>query len=119
MSEVRAKQYISKTYTTDDFSDGFTTIEDKLKVFADRVRGWQLEVAAQLIADNPHAGFGVLHIVTSYFEMIGMYLMGPASSTGKRKRAARQVEFGTPITRPCEILASDLPTPPHVARPFP
>ena len=88
MSAVREMHYISKSYTMENFPHGVTTIEDKLKLFADRVSGWQLEIAAQLIADNPHAGFGVLHIVTSYFEMIGMYLKGPA--IGKRKKRKRK-----------------------------
>lgn len=79
------RHYISPRFTTDDFPDGPKTIEDKLKVFEDRVRGWQLGIALQTIERDRHSGFAVLHIVTSYFEMIAMYIGGPALMMGSKR----------------------------------
>ena len=74
---MMSRHYISPSFTTDDFPNGPGTIEEKLKVFADRVRGWQLDIARETIKQNGDSGFAVLHIVTSYFEMIAMYINGP------------------------------------------
>lgn len=63
--------FISRNFTSDHFPNGPQTIEDKILLFVDRVRGWQLYPAQQCIHNDPHAGFAVLHIVTSYFEVIG------------------------------------------------
>jgi hypothetical protein len=49
------RHYISPSFTTDDFPDGPKTIEDKLKVFEDRVRGWQLNIALQTIKRDRHS----------------------------------------------------------------
>jgi hypothetical protein len=54
------------------------TADEKLLVFSDRVVGWQLDIAKHLAAQVPHSGYGVMHIITSYFEMIAMYVNGPA-----------------------------------------
>jgi len=64
--------FISRNYTTQNFPNGPQTIEDRILLFADRVRGWQIDPALRCIQHDPHAGFAVLHIVVSYFEVIGM-----------------------------------------------
>jgi hypothetical protein len=69
--------FISRNFTSDHFPNGPQTIEDKILLFVDRVRGWQLHPAQQCIHNDPHAGFAVLHIVTSYFEVIGMIEFDP------------------------------------------
>ena len=63
------------------------TLDVKVEIFRERVDGWQLWIA-QLVANGgddrhgrhhekiPHAGFAVLLIVMSYFEMIARYLEG-------------------------------------------
>jgi hypothetical protein len=79
-----AKVYLGPNLTTDDFPNGLQTIDDKLKVFADRVDGWQLKIARDLIERDGHAGFAVLHIVTSYIEMIAMYVNGPGLMGSKK-----------------------------------
>lgn len=74
---MMSRHYISPSFTTDDFPNDPLTIEEKLKVFRDRVCGWQLDIARETIEQNGDSGFAVLHIVTSYFEMIAMYINGP------------------------------------------
>lgn len=51
-------------------------LEDKISIFIDRVKTWQLDIAEYLIENNPDSGFATLSIVLSYFEMIGKYLKG-------------------------------------------
>ena len=67
---------ISPRFTTLDFPNGMT-LENKIDVFADRIEGWQIGIAKQIIQLKiQHSGFALLHIVFSYFEMLGKYLSG-------------------------------------------
>lgn len=78
----------SKTLTSNDFPQSYDdwTVELKIKLFEDQVLGWQLLIADDIInvnADkNPHAGFAVLSMLLSYFEMIGKYIEGYAGQRG-------------------------------------
>jgi hypothetical protein len=66
-------------------------IAAKVEAFLDRVHGWQLHIADELINGRydengnivgeiiPHSGFAALRIAASYFEMIARY---EASYTG-------------------------------------
>ena len=67
--------WISPNFKDDDFPSGMS-IEQKIKVFADRVNGWQLNIAQQCADNITHSGFAVLHIVVSYFEMIAKFKDG-------------------------------------------
>jgi hypothetical protein len=53
-----------------------TNLDAIIQVFADRVWGWQLDIADRISRTEPHGGFAVLSIVLSYFEMIGKYRAG-------------------------------------------
>jgi hypothetical protein len=64
--------YISPRYQQTDFPSGLS-LGQKIQVFEDRVRGWQLDIAEKCRASSEHSGYGVLHIITSYFEMIAKY----------------------------------------------
>jgi hypothetical protein len=67
---------ISPKYTTRDFPNGMT-LDDKIEVFADRIDGWQIGIAKKIIQHEiQHSGFALMHIVFSYFEMLGKYLSG-------------------------------------------
>lgn len=67
---------ISPKHTTRDFPDGWT-IDNKIDVFEARIEGWQIGIAKEIIIKEiPHRGFALLHIVFSYFEMIGKYIHG-------------------------------------------
>ena len=67
--------WISPHFQDIDFPSGMS-IDQKIEVFADRVKGWQLDMAQLCIDSSRHAGFAVLHIVVSYFEMIAKFREG-------------------------------------------
>jgi hypothetical protein len=73
--------WISPNHALEEFG-GQLSLDNKITVFEDRTLGWQIDVADILINGrsgvpaledvprNPHAGFAVLSILFSYFEMI-------------------------------------------------
>ncbi len=66
---------ISPHYRDTDFPSTWS-LDQKIQIFEDRIQGWQLDIA-QLCGDSsPHAGFAVLSIVFSYFEMIAKFQDG-------------------------------------------
>lgn len=65
---------LSPTYKDTDFSK-ILSLDDKIAIFEDRVKGWQLNIAKKC-AEIPHSGFAVLHIVISYVEAIAKYQAG-------------------------------------------
>lgn len=67
--------WISPNFQNVDFPSGMST-DQEIEVFADRVKGWQLDIAQQCIDNIRHSGFAVLHIVASYFEMIAKFQDG-------------------------------------------
>ena len=68
--------HISPRYTVDDFSKHWT-LEDKIGVFIDRIEGWYLGVANEIIKrDIPGRDLALLHLVASFFEMISKYNSG-------------------------------------------
>lgn len=66
---------ISPHYLDTNFPSAMS-LDQKIDVFADRVNGWQLNIAQQCADNNQHSGFAVLSIVFSYFEMIAKYQDG-------------------------------------------
>lgn len=69
---------ISPHHNLDDFPDGLK-LEDKVEVFIDRIEGWMLGPAKEMITKGlGYRGFALLSIVTSYFEMIAKYADGYA-----------------------------------------
>jgi hypothetical protein len=75
------------------------TVEQKIDIFYEQLRGWQLHVA-DLIANGgcpldggarvqsiPHSGFAVLQICLSYFETIGKYRALATGAHGAQFRA--------------------------------
>lgn len=76
--------------TSDELPNGPQTLDDKIRVFEDRVLGWQLDVAEQTLMIS-HSGFATLSIVASYFELIGKCIEGPGrtkivtNSKGKKE----------------------------------
>lgn len=88
--------WISPSYEQTDLPLPWN-IEDKITIFEDRVLGWKLDIADQIINGKmdpdgsgscrgiPHSGYAVLDIVISYFEMIAKYMDG-FDKEGKSKR---------------------------------
>ena len=66
---------ISPNFQDIDFPSPMS-LDQKIEVFADRVKGWQLDIAQQCADKISHAGFAVLDILFSYFEMIAKYQDG-------------------------------------------
>jgi len=70
--------WLSPSYQDTDFPIPHT-LETKITLFEDRVFGWKLDIADQIINGDQekssirHSGFAVLDIVFSYFEMIAKY----------------------------------------------
>jgi hypothetical protein len=72
------------------------TIEEKVRIFYERTRGWQLHVAdllanggrplgsSDVLKPLDHSGFAVLHICLSYFETIGHYECGTSPAAANR-----------------------------------
>jgi hypothetical protein len=82
------------------------TIESKIDIFYERINGWKLDIADELIngrrtkqegttvaSGNLHAGYAVLDITLSYFEMIAKYYYGYVDKSSERyfKKGVRMV----------------------------
>jgi hypothetical protein len=73
--------WLSPSYQDTDFSIPHS-LDTKITLFEDRVLGWKLEIADQIINGSQektsirHAGYSTLDIVISYFEMIAKYEAG-------------------------------------------
>jgi hypothetical protein len=83
---------ISEHFTDEQFTPP-ASLEEKVAIFADRVWGWQLNVADRMRADA-HAGFAILAVVASYFEMIAKYqegFVGPGASKDHFKKGVQSV----------------------------
>ncbi|MFH1010192.1 MAG: hypothetical protein V1784_03020 [bacterium] len=74
----RRNMWISPNFQRSDFKRDLN-IDDMIAIFEDRTLGWQLRIAQETCAKIPHAGFAVLHIVMSYFEMITQFERGEIS----------------------------------------
>ena len=67
---------ISPNYNSDDFAN-IDTLDKKIDFFIDRVKGWHIGVAKELITyDIPHRSFLLLHSVSTYIELISRYEQG-------------------------------------------
>lgn len=97
--------WISPAYQEGDFVYPLS-LDDKITLFEDRMRGWKLDIADQMIngrrrqdgsSEQPplqHSGYAILDIVTSYFEMISKYENGfamPGDSESYFKRGVHSV----------------------------
>ncbi len=64
---------ISPHHNLDEFPSGLT-LDNKIDVFVDRVQGWMLGPAEEMIKKRlGYRYFALLAIITSYFEMIAKY----------------------------------------------
>jgi hypothetical protein len=83
---------ISPHFRNTDFPSDMS-LDQKIEVFADRVTGWQLDMAQLCANASPHSGFAVLHIVFSYFEMIAKFQDG-FTNDGERGTPERYFSKG-------------------------
>lgn len=75
---------ISRHYNSNDFPQPMS-LDDKITLFADRVRGWQLYLAEEIVDRIPHAGFIALYSLMHYFEMIAKFMDGFVSEGSSDK----------------------------------
>jgi len=90
--------WVSPTSQRKDFSDPYT-LADKLRIFEERVDGWQLTIAEEMLtqinAQSPksmqHAAYAMISVIFSYFEMIGNCLVSASGATSKFKAGFKSV----------------------------
>jgi hypothetical protein len=84
--------HITKDYTSETFGPN-PTLDQKIEIFRSRVFGWQIDIAEELERligtvpeKNPlrHAGYALVSILFSYFEMIAQF-EGGADSTAQSR----------------------------------
>jgi hypothetical protein len=91
---------ISPIHTTDDFK-GHWTLADKIEVFVARIEGWHLGVANEIIKrDIPGRDIALLHIVTSFFEMISKYSSGFLGERKSKEHFRKGVRLVFPEIEP-------------------
>ena len=85
--KVPEVEWLSPSFTSEKLRGADDTIENRIDVYEDRVRGWLLGWAEYLnsvkIDDRQHAGFAVLHLSLAYFEAFAIFLRGREPSRGK------------------------------------
>jgi len=85
--EVREVEWLSPSFTSEKLRGENDTIENRIDVYEDRVRGWLVRWAEYLnsvkIDDRKHAGFAVLHLSLAYFEAFAVFLRGREAPRGK------------------------------------
>jgi hypothetical protein len=70
---------LSPRYSTAKFPNfpHDATLEDKINIFEDRILGWQIGIAKEILQRGiPHSDLALLQIVVCYFEMLGIYRSG-------------------------------------------
>ena len=90
--------FISRNYTNKSF-DGNPSLDQKILIFEDRIRGWQLDAAKEirdkLITSEGEFEtyqFALLALLFSYFEMIGQYINGVLSDLQSKKVFVRGLQ---------------------------
>jgi hypothetical protein len=95
---------ISPNYDSGDLN-GTPSIDKKLDVYEDRVKGWTLQWARDL-SRREHAGFAALAVALTYFEAHSIYCRGETSKDNSKKffREAFTDVFGHMVFGP--VLAA-------------
>jgi hypothetical protein len=85
MALDRSEHWVSPTIKKSDLAFPLSRSE-KIRVFEDRVIGWQLSIALSCYHKVPHGGFGALYIALSYFELIARYREGSVDDQAAGRR---------------------------------
>ena len=75
------------------------------------MRGWQIDPALRCIRSDPHAGFAVLHIIVSYFEVVGMIEFDSTAHSYLRKKNGKGWETGKEFKAGLMAVLSELAKP--------
>ena len=98
--------YVSRKHLNTDFSSP-PTLDEKITVFEDRVLGWQIEIAQEVRRQIEsggedgalrHAGYAVVSLLFSYFEMIAQFIEGTLSQGGTKATFVRGFKYVYPST---------------------
>jgi len=98
--------FISRKYLNTTFPSP-PSLDDKVILFEDRVLGWQIEIAQELRRqiesggnNGPfrHAGYAIVSLLFSYFEMIAQYVEGTPSNGGSKATFTRGFKYVFPTT---------------------
>lgn len=105
MDQSESKFYLGDLTSPHYYAHHFDapTVEAKVAIFADRVHGWQFGVAEHAMKSDPKAGFAVISILFSYFEMIAKYMDGytdRGASAAYFKRGLRSAYELIPVHPP-------------------
>jgi hypothetical protein len=90
--------YVSPNHLSNEFGTS-PTLDDKIEIFRDRVQGWEIDVAKH-VEVNPLGGYGILWVLSSYYEMIAQYWKGMSSNRKSKEMFVdgfRLVYDGTPL----------------------
>ena len=100
---------ISRHYHRDDFPR-VLSIEDKIDIFADQVRGWYLYPAEETITHVANSSFIVLCALSLYFEMIGKFMEGYTEKGDSRRFFEKGVKDAAPhlTTEPATLTPAVL-----------
>jgi hypothetical protein len=91
------------------------TLDEKIDIFSERINGWKIDIADQLIngrviqnekgnviiEGNPHAAYATMDIILSYFEMIAKYQDGYVNTKEGKSRVYFKKGF-------CSVFAEEV-----------
>jgi len=87
MALTNGEHWVSPLIKKSDLSFPLT-LDEKIRIFEDRVLGWQLSIGLACYHNVTHGGFGALYITLSYFEVFARYKVGSVDhkQAGKKFR---------------------------------
>ncbi len=74
---------ISPNHFRHDFSAA-PSLDEKITVFHDQLKGWVIDVARTIAGRVPHSGFAVLMALSAYFETVAKYREGNTKTTDSK-----------------------------------
>lgn len=105
---------IAPSYRSTDFGAELN-IADKINIFFDRIRGWYVDIVAQLDLRVDNSRYAVITLTFSYFEMIAKYVEGYEGTDQNAEYFKRGLNYVFPqineiqdIPRPAVDLLADL-----------
>jgi hypothetical protein len=85
--ESKQARWISPNFSAETLEGANDTIENRIAIYEDRIRGWLLKWLEHLddgrVDDRGHAGFAVLQLSLTYFEAHTVFLRGQGAAPEK------------------------------------
>jgi len=92
--------HVSPSHLSNEFGTP-PTLDNKIEIFRDRVQGWQIDIAKH-IEVHSDGGYGILAVLSNYYEMIAQYWKGVPSDRQSKKMFVigfRLIYDSTPLTK--------------------